>query len=155
MAKLFGKQLPGFKNQAEAEAQLFADRDRRLENLLEAAAKTESFDADFTPESLKRLELWYFELWEGDGFGAIGLPREEFECSMAMYFLEVAVRNCPRAEWEVSEYGFENGKYEIGVKNGLHHLMRSRMTDHFQQPNNKRRQKIYREYMDSYGARWH
>ena len=152
VAKLFGQGLPSFTAQAEAEACLFRERDERLQRIVILAASSHVFAADFTPESLKNLELWYFELWEADGFGRLGISREDFERCMAMYFCEVAVRNCRDANWEVMEYGFERGRYEIGVKRGLSHLMRMRFTDHYKQPKNKRRQKIHREYQEHYGT---
>jgi hypothetical protein len=65
---------------------------------------------------------------------------------MASYFCEVVVRNCRDAKWEVREFSFESGKFEIGVERGLLHLMLARFTDHYKQPNNKRRQKIYKMY---------
>ena len=152
LAKLFGQQLPAFKSQAEAEERLFAQRDARV-NLLAAVARRADgvFTADFSPASLKGLELWYFALRESDDFSSLGLSREEFERSMAMYFCETAVRNCPQAKWIVREYAFEPGKYELGVQRGQVCLMRSRFTDHYKQPNNKRRQKIYLEYQKRFG----
>ena len=152
VAKLFGQKLPAFSSRAEAEAHLFRQRDERLQRLVELAASSSVFVADFSPESLKQLERWYFDLWESDGFQGLGALREEFERCMAMYFCEVAVRNCAEAKWEVREYGFECGKYEIGVERGLSHLMRMRFTDHYKEPNNKRRQKIYREYQEHYAG---
>jgi hypothetical protein len=152
VAKLFGQKLPAFKSQAEAEEHLFAERDARVSRLAALAGQSGGvFTADFSPASLKGLELWYFALWESDGFSSLGLSREEFERCMAMYFCEAAVRNCPRAKWIVQEYAFEPGKYELGVQRGHVSLMRSRFTDHYQQPRNKRRQRIYREYQEHFG----
>ena len=152
IARLFGRGLPAFKNQSEAEKHLYRERDDRIKKMVSLAPSSDEFAADFTPESLKGLELWYFELWENNGFRKLRTSREDFERNMAMYFFEVAVRNCPEAEWEVAEYGFEKGKYEIGVVRGRSHLMRSRFTDHFNERNNKRRQKIYRNYREHYGG---
>ena len=151
IAKAFGQKLPAFSSQSDAEYHLFAHRDARLQRIANLAASSDVFFADFTPESLKNLEQWYFILWESDGFGALGISREEFESCMAMYVSEVAVQNCSDAKLEVREFGFEPGKYELGVQRGLTHLMRSRFTDHFNTPNNKRRQKIYREYQAHFG----
>ncbi len=152
VARLFGQKLPTFKSQAEAEGHLFAQRDARLSRMVALSEQSGGvFSSDFSPDSLKGLEQWYFALWEADGFGSLGLSREELERCMAIYFCEVAVRNCPQAHWIVQEYAFEPGKYELGVKRGLVSLMRSRFTDHYKQPNNKRRQKIYREYRAHFG----
>ena len=152
VAKLFGQRLPAFSSQTEAEAHLFGQRDERLRRITELAMSSGVFAADYTPESLKNLERWYFDLLDADGFRSRGTSREEFECCMASYFCELAVRNCPDAKWEVREFEFERGKFEIGVQHGLLHLMLSRFTDHHKQPNNKRRQKIYRMYEERFAA---
>ena len=94
----------------------------------------------------------YFHLCDTDGFRLLGISREEFECCMASYFCELAVRNCSDAKWEVREFDFEPGKFEIGIQRGLLHLMLRRFTDHHQQPNNKRRQKIFRMYEERFAA---
>lgn len=152
IAKLFGQRLPAFASHAEAEAKLYQQRDDRIRRLCELAASSGIFKADFTPESLKTVEKCYFELWESDGFRPLGVTRDDFERCMAMYFCEVAVRNCPDTKWEVREYGFERGKYELGVQSGRVHLMLSRFTDHYKESNNKRRQKIYRQYQQHFGG---
>src|SRR5689334_18157683 len=103
VAKAFGKRLPAFNSQAEAEAYFFAKRDERIRRIIELAATSDIFIADFAPASLKNLESWYFTLFDADGFGSLGISREEFEYCMASYFCEVAVRNCPDAKWEVRE----------------------------------------------------
>lgn len=101
IAKLFGEKLPTFANQDEAEAHLFKERDKRLQRVVQAAKSSECFVASFAPESLKQLEEWYFQLWESRDFERVGVPREEFERWMAVYFCEVLVRNCADAQWEV------------------------------------------------------
>ncbi|HOX60209.1 MAG TPA: hypothetical protein PLC99_25310 [Verrucomicrobiota bacterium] len=153
IAKLFGQRLPAFPTKAEAEAHLFSQRDERLRHIIELAPHSAGvFAADFTPNSLKGLESWYFILRESDSFGSLGITCEEFERCMAMYYCETAVRNNPDAQWVVQEYAFERGKYEMGVAKGGTYYMRMRFTDHYKQPNNKRRQKIFRDYQQYYGA---
>ncbi len=71
---------------------------------------------------------------------------------MAVYFCAVAVRNCPDTTWVVQEYAFERGKYESGVQYGSLRMMRNRFTDHFKQPNNKKRERICREYQQHFGT---
>jgi len=152
VAKDFGQRLLAFGSQAEAEAYLFGQRDHRLRRLCELASASDDFIADFTPASLKNLESWYFALCDSDGFGQLDISREELECCMASYFCEVAVRNCSDAKWIVQEFAFERGKYEIGIKRGLLHWMRSRFADLYNQPNNKRRPKIYKSYEQLFAA---
>ena len=152
VAKDFGQRLPAFNSRDEAEADLFSRRDQQLQRLSELGAASGVFVSDFSPESLKNLESWYFTLYKSDGFGALGISREELECCMASYFGEVVVRNCPDAKWEVRAFPFEHGKFEIGVERGLIHMMLARFTDHYKLPNNKRRQKIYKMYEQRFAA---
>ena len=150
LAGLFGRSLPAFGSLEEASAHLFAMRDGQLSTLKGLASKS-GFSADGTPESLKQLEAWYFQLFESDGFGELGVSREEFERCMASYFCEVAVTNCPGTQWHVSEFAYEPGKYEIGVKRGLFELMRGSFKDHHAQQGNRSRNAIYREYRRYFG----
>jgi hypothetical protein len=150
VAKQFGQNLPSFKNQAEAEAFLIAQKDERLRLLIESAKNSNTFTADFSPESLKHLEIWYFELWESDGFERLETTREEFECFMAAYFGEIAVRNNPDTKWIVSEFAFERGKYEIGIHQKLFTQMLNRFADHYKTPNNTRRQKLFKMYQQRF-----
>jgi len=153
VAKQFGEKLTSFKNQADAETVLFKRRDEKLEQLLEMAKKSGIFIPDFTPESLKPLEQWYFELYESKSFSKFSTTREEFEGCMAAYFGEVAIRNCPDARWAVREFAYGPGKYEIGIQKKLLYLMLSKFTDHYKQPNNKRRQRLLGIFNQLFAAR--
>jgi hypothetical protein len=146
IAESFGRTLAAFRTAGDARSQLFAERDERLTKMKALAAKSEGFAADDTPESLKKMEAWYFQLVDGDGFRALGTSREEFEQCMATYFCQVAVTNCSGAEWHVGEYAFEKRKYEIGVKRGLLQLMRGAFRDHYMKSSNRTRTAIFREY---------
>src|SRR5437879_4158101 len=110
-----GRALPRYGSQEEAERALFAQRDVLLDRLRAVAPNTASFRFDFAPESLKTLERWYFELHELAAFGKIGLNQETFERCIAVYFGEVIVKNHAEFKWEVREFAFEPGTYEIGV----------------------------------------
>ena len=106
------------------------------------ALKSERFVADGSPETLKRMEAWYYQLFESHGFEKLGISREEFECCMASYFCHVAVTNCNEAVWTVAEYAFEKGKYEIGVTRGLVNVLRSSFKDHYKRHSNTRRTSV-------------
>jgi len=147
-ARRHAKHLPRFRNQKAAEDTLFADRDALLTLLSEVSVASTAFDPDYSPESLKALESWYFELWEDDGFGGLSLDRETFERCMAMYFGEVIVRNDKRYEWIVQEFAFEKGKYEMGISRPGFAVMLRAFRDHYALPNNKRRQRIWRRYRE-------
>jgi hypothetical protein len=114
--------------------------------LFEAASKYPSFHLDYSPESLKQLEQWYFHLHETDSFRAMGIDRAMFETCMAMYFGETTVRSA-HAEWIVEPYFLAPNRYEFGVRKGSFTMMLSRFTDHFREPNNKKRESLFRRYM--------
>lgn len=145
-AQEHGEQLPSFPDQPSAELALFGRRDELIRQLTAAADRSTTFSADFSPESLKSLEKWYFELWETKSFSALGTERAEFERWMAMYFGEVMVRNAPDFEWVVEEYSFAQGKYSIGVRKPLLAIMLGRYTDLYARRSNKRKQSVWREY---------
>jgi len=84
-ARLFGSKLPAFRDQGEAERVLYRQRDELLGTLTDISRDSSAFRADFSPESLKDLEHWYFELSEGAGFGSIGISKETLERTIAMY----------------------------------------------------------------------
>ena len=149
VAKLFGKKLPAFESQAEAEESLLGFRDGRLRMIQRLAARSTDFEADFSPQSLKAMELWYHELWESDAFKQTGATREEFEECMAIYFGGVVVRQDSRYKWVVKEFAFMAGKWELGVEMEFQAIMLGRFTDHYKTPNNKRRQAIYRRYKEA------
>ena len=114
-ARSFAKRLPAFRTLAEAERELFFRRDRLLDDLARAASTCPTIRLDRSPESLKDLERWYFELLRGQGFESIRLSRDIFEQSISMYLGTVFVANRSLFKWIVNEYAFGTGRYEIGV----------------------------------------
>ena len=142
-----GKGLPAFPDEETARGELFRQRDQYLAMLQEAGNAADAFQADFTPESLKTLEHWYFDLWESQAFFEVGMGRSEFERAMGMYFGEVVVRNSAGFEWIVDAYTFEPGKYEIGVRRErLALMLMSLFADLFARPNEKGKQGMWRMY---------
>jgi len=145
-ARLFGKGLSRFDDQAEAESALFARRDQLLEKLADWSQRSADFTYDLSPESLKGLERWYFQLAAGPGVRSIKTDLDTFERAIAMYLGAVFVRNGrPPFEWIVTEFPFEKGRYEIGVERGLFAMMLSRHS--FPTENNKRQQSLWRMYL--------
>jgi len=144
-AKLFGSRLPKYRDLAHAERVLYPRRDELLQKLVATSRLAASFRPDFSPESLKELERWYFELKDGPGVGSIGTDEETLERAMAMYLGEVLVRNVPEFEWFVTEFAFERGRYEIGVRRPLFELMLSRQSFPPRE-RNKREQSMWRMY---------
>ncbi len=106
-----GRTLPRFGSQEEAEKALFDQRDLLLGRLRTAAAASPSFQCDLTPESLKTLERWYFEVRERGTFARYGLSPETFGRCIAMYLGEVIVKNHAAFRWVVREFPFVPGTY--------------------------------------------
>src|SRR5262245_7198719 len=142
----FGRRLPRYGSHAEAERALFAERDLLLGRLHTAAAVSPSFQCDFTPESLKAFERWYFEVREHGTFADHGFTPETLERSTAMYFGEVIVKNQATFRWVVREFPFLPGAYEIGVDRGTVAVMLTRWSEVHARPNNRKRESLWREY---------
>jgi hypothetical protein len=150
-AQEHGKHLPHFASLTEAEHALFQRRDTLLKHLEEATPRSSSFHFDLSPESLKGLEKWYFALIEDSGFASLGMDRPTFETAIATYFGQVIVHNLAGYKWAVHEYAFEGGKYEIAVRRPLHVVCLTRPFDLSVEPNNKRRQSLWRRYRQHAG----
>jgi hypothetical protein len=145
-AREHAQQLPSFGTLSEARERLLARRDQDIAVLRRAAERSARFTLDFTADSLKGLEQWYFQLIETGSFETAGLTRMDFERCVPAYFGEVLVRTCPPFEWVVEEYAFASGKYELGVRRQLVTVMLTVPWDLSVRPNNRRRQSLWREY---------
>ena len=142
----FGRDLPRYPSQREAERGLFARRDRLLARLCEAAERQSTFKPDFSPASLKSLEAWYFHFLETNSFADAGMDRNDFEQAISFYLGEVLIRNRAPFEWFVQEFAFSPGSYEIGVRRPLYSVMLTKPRDLASRANNRRRQSLWREY---------
>jgi len=142
-AAAHSRKLPRFDTLREAELALFAARDEAL-RALETTTTGWAFRPDYTPESLKLLELEFLRLHE---LGYVGAPlsKDVLERATAMYFGELLVRRAGFA-WVVEEFAFESGAYELGVTRGHLTVMLSSFDDLPTRPNNKRRQSMWRAY---------
>jgi hypothetical protein len=141
--------LRSFSTPAAAEKALTSRRDRLLRKLERASSRSGGkFAADYSPESLKALEGWYFELVAVGFLSRAWMLRSTFEAAFAMYFGEVLVRHAGHA-WVVEEFAFVQGKYALGVRKGLGTIM-LRAFDTLTMPanltRNKRRQSVWRQY---------
>jgi hypothetical protein len=110
----FGLELPPFENVESARLALLARRDTGLREL-QGLAELDGV-LDYSPESLKTLEKWYFDSSQ-PSTTATGYPIAN---AIAFYLGEVFCRHAG-FDWVVEEYAFVKGRYEIGVR-------RSRMT---------------------------
>lgn len=147
----YGEKLPEFENILEAEKFFEKYKDELIIQLELVSKESEIFKADYTVESLKGLEKWYFDLFEKNEFSKLGLNRNEFEKVMAIYFGEVVIRNNKNAKWEVEEFPFVTGKYTFGITKGNYSLaFTNGFVDHYKEPNNKRRNYLFRMYNRSF-----
>ena len=147
ITKQYGSNLNEFNNISEAEAFFFSYRDDLLDKFSIICNKSRFKSYDYSIESLKELEKWYFELFEEDKFSNIGLSREEFEQCMAMYFGEVVIRNNEDAKYVVKEFPFVTGKYEFYINKGLLSIAFVLMCNEwYTRSGNKRRNLLFREY---------
>lgn len=144
-----GEKLKEFKDIIAAEDYFFSYKEYLL-NKLETISKQQAvfcFSPDYTVESLKKIEKWYFDLYEKNEFNTVGLTQEEFESIISIYFGEVVVRNNEHAKWFVEEYPFSPRKYELFVNKGLLNMsIINKFHGLCKRQNNKRRNLLFREY---------
>lgn len=141
----YGRKLKKFKNKSEAEKYFFSYKAMLLEKFETICTHKSCFLPDYTVDSLKRIEKWYFELFERNEFDQIGFTRHVFEDVMSVYFGEVVVKNHADAQWLVEEYAFAKKKYQLLLNRGGLNMAHS-CRDWYKEPNNKRKNLLYREY---------
>jgi hypothetical protein len=116
VALQFSQELPAFPDQVAAEEALFACREQGLIELCSLSGVSASLD--YSPESLKLIEAWFFE--NGQPIETIsGYPVAHV---IGFYFGEVLCRS-QQFHWVVEESPFAEGRYEIGVKRDLLAIM--------------------------------
>ena len=143
----YGETLREFSNKSEAENYFISYKDNLLNRLKAISIQTSAFFLDYTIESLKKLEKWYFDLYEKQSFGQVGLTQEEFESMMSVYWGEVIIKNNEDAKWVVMEYPFSQKKYEFLVSTGLCNVsVVNKFHDLYRIQSNKRRTLLFREY---------
>ena len=133
----YDQELPAFSSHTEAEKALFAQRDTGLQELhAEGELGTK---LDYSHESLKLLERWYFENWQpATTASGYSMPH-----AIAFYFGEVLCRTW-RFRWLVREFDFSKGRYEIGVQRQLLTIMLTKGRK-LQVSGNKKMQSLWRE----------
>ncbi len=147
VAYQYGEKLQSFKNKQEAEEYFYAYR-TCLSNKLKSICKNHScFLPDYTVESLKVLEKWYFDLYENNSFDILGVDQHEFEDMMSIYFGDVVINNNSDAKWTVVEYPFTQEKYELMINKNLFSMtIKKCCRDWYKEPSNKRHNLLFRTY---------
>ena len=138
VAGQYANELPAFPSLAEAEKVLFAQRDAGLREMLSAVGGL--VELDYSPESLKHLERWYFE----HGSPETTTSGYSVAHAVAFYFGEVL---CWHAgfTWVVQEFAFAKGRFELGVRRPALGIMLTK-GKRLQRANNKRMQSLWREF---------
>ncbi len=149
----YGKTLREFSDISEAENYFISYKNYLLNRLNAISTQEYAFFPDYTIESLKKLEKWYFDLYEKKSFAKVGLTQKEFESIMSVYWGEVIIKNNEDAKWVVEEYPFSQKKYELLVNKGLCNVsVIGKFRDLYNKQSNKRRNLLFREY-NKYFAR--
>src|SRR5690606_11773920 len=87
------KKLNGFNSKEEADDFVIKQKNELLDLFITFINKQGFFNPDFSPESLKELELLYFNLFDQNQFSEDLITREDFELYMSLYYGEVMVKN--------------------------------------------------------------
>ena len=147
IAVKYGESLREFRDQSEAENYYISYKDDLLNRLKAISTQASAFFSDYTIESLKKLENWYFNLYEKQSFDKAGSTQEDFESMMSVYWGEVIIKNNEDAEWVVEEYPFSQKKYELLVhKRFCGVSVVGKYHDLYHKQGNKRRNLLFREY---------
>ena len=143
----YGDILRSFKDLSEAEDFFYTYKDIILKNLESISLRNALFTADYSVDSLTKIEKWYFDLYEKKEFYKIGITQETFEKMMGVYYGEVAVRNNAEARWVVREFPFSKGKYELLIKKGLMSMsVIEKCSNLCTSQGNKRKNHLFRDY---------
>ena len=139
-----GKKMMSFNNLEEAEEYFFSYKDYLKKHLEEICLN--NIELDYSLTSLKRIEQFYFELYEKDKFKKMSTTREEFEKMIGIYFGECAIKNKKNCRWFVEEYAFVKGKYSLYLKKGYGNFNYEMFSDLYKCPDNKSKTYVYRQY---------
>ena len=142
------KKSPRFKNKKEAEKYFLDYKSTYLEYLRTISKNSEMFEMDFTPDSLKRLELWYFYLKENGKFSEENIDESKLLISISIYYGEILRRNTKKWKWVIDEYPFVKNTYDLFVGRLPHMGIMIQLNRKwaFYKIDNKRKQSLWREY---------
>lgn len=138
VAQQFGVFLPEYSSVGEAEINLYRLRDEALQEITFQLG--ESLRLDFSAESLKRLERWYFENGCPQTFNSGGAVA----AAVGFYFGETLCR-AGQFAWMVKEFAFAKSRYEIGVSRALLSVMLTNGRA-LSPARNKKMQSLWREF---------
>jgi hypothetical protein len=140
----YGETLPEFANLKEAKPALMKLKKKYVEKLNAAVQSSTGVALDYSPDSLVRLEAWYFE--QVSKKRKKPSPQELAEWC-AFYFGEVVVKTIPDTKWVVESYAFSPGHYTIGVSQGKYFTVTlGSFYDTFHDEKNTTRDCMWRKY---------
>ena len=142
VAQAYGAMLPTYESAEEATEALFRYRDSALEYL---AAHYPGV-LDYSPESLKTLEAWYFSHFEHGQERSGDLSRARIEESLGTYFAAALIRADSRYSWAVEPFPFTPDTYVLAAARPLMQVNVTRRTNLYAHSRNVRRQSLYREF---------
>lgn len=138
VAGQYAVELPTFGNLSQAEQSLFACRDAALVELLSVSELQRALD--YSPESLKLLEQWFFASGE-----PVALPSGYSTAHAIGFYLGEVYHRHAGFKWAVQEFVYSPGRYEIGVSRTLMSIMltKGRLP---RAAGNQQRQSLWREF---------
>ena len=140
------KKLPVFKTQEEADEYFIRQKQEGLDIFSHFLNEYKFFKPDYSPESLKSLELLYFDLYENQKFTSDFITIEDFELFMSLYFGEVMVRHSNSFKWGAEKHFLTNNAYYLAITKKLMSIAISRLKDYYNTRNNKTKQSLYRKF---------
>lgn len=147
IALKYGETLKNFNGISEAEKYFISYKDNLLTVLKDISAQCLEFVPDYTVESLKKLEKWYFDLYRNNSFDKLELFQNDFESIMSVYWGEVVIKNNEEAKWVIEEFPFSQNKYELFVNKGFCNVaIGDTFRDLYKKQGNTRKDFLFREY---------
>ena len=140
------KELPAFDTIEEAKIFWIKQKEEGLKLFEEFLVKNDFFEPTYDPESLKLLELLYFDLYENMKFEPNLIERAEFELLMNLYWGETLVRNSERMEWEAQKHFLAENAYYLAVGRKQLSMAISRLTDYYGTRSNKTKRSLFRKF---------
>jgi hypothetical protein len=149
-SKANAESKPSFNSVKEAEQYYFKWLNNAKKCLNSLAIKHSEYNLNYTLESIKEIELLYFDLLEKKKYkkrSVFGLTKSRMEDLISVYCNEVLVKHY-NFKWKVSNYLWYKDKYQLSVvsKNGGFSIAAKWVGDHSIRKDNKRKQALFRDY---------
>ena len=142
-----GQGLKDFSSKEKAEEYYFLLKEYLMKKLDLFSSNCNFFEMDYTLESIKNIEKWYFDLIDKNEFESIGTQREEFEEILGIYWGECAIRYDSLYHWSVFEHYLVSGRYSFYLEDRFGNKISYKyFNDLYKYPGNKTHKRMYREF---------